>query len=821
MTARTNAVTIMTSNSAHMEENASGTTTPGVTTPMEGFSPSITTPVDGVVSPTPGRQKGRVRFNSTASDRPPRETLSTAEKDAQNSQRTLSPVRRPRPSLMRGSSYNSVLDADRLEPTAALTPAAVSALAAHQRAQEMAATMGSHSAPASRRTSFNSDATTPVDASRDLLIGPSEGSSDPEKSAEEKRHFRNSQAYDLVRLHAPNHRHAEMLPLIHVSGTETPDHSDQDAGSVTPGNPREGILAHLLKLYKVPENSHQSQGRSGYNTPLSSGTATPTRRKWYNQDKNGSMDTLATLAKASAVRNPLASFFHTDIGELTLDLQILASPGEKDGIPSSASGRPPAARPPMHKRSTSANKFMNMLGNKNRMADEARITIHVANILKRQEYIIKLCRSLMMFGAPTHRLEEYLRMTARVLETDGQFLYLPGCMIISFDDRTTHTTEVKIVRSMQGVDLGRLKDIHEIYKEVLHDVVPLDDAIERLDEINKGNPKFPAWVRVIAYGFASAFVGPFAFQARPIDMPIAFFLGSFLGFLQLVVAPRSPSYSNVFEISAALLTSFLARAFGSIRGGTLFCFSALSQSSIALILPGYLVLCAALELQSKAIVPGSIRMVYAIIYSLFLGFGITIGVTLYGAIDVNAVSQTTCQNTLNPHWNFLFVPLFAFCLTIVNQAKWKQMPVMLIIALAGYVVNFFSGLKFQAAPQISNMLGALAVGLLANLYSRIRHGVAAALMLPAIFVQVPSGLAATGSILSGLSTANQITNNVNGTAISGTTTVPVTTPADLQTIVFNVAANMIQIAVGITVGLFFAALVIWPLGKRRSGLFTF
>ena len=57
-----------------------------------------------------------------------------------------------------------------------------------------------------------------------------------------------------------------------------------------------------------------------------------------------------------------------------------------------------------------------------------------------------LCRALMLFGAPTHRLEEYLQMTARVLEIDSQFLYLPGCMIISFDDRSTHTTEVKIVR---------------------------------------------------------------------------------------------------------------------------------------------------------------------------------------------------------------------------------------------------------------------------------------------------------------------------------------------------------------------------------------
>ena len=80
-------------------------------------------------------------------------------------------------------------------------------------------------------------------------------------------------------------------------------------------------------------------------------------------------------------------------------------------------------------------------------------------------------------------------------------------------------------------------------------------------------------------------------------MPICFLLGCILGYLQLILAPKSDLYSNVFEISAAVLTSFLARAFGSIRGGNIFCFSALAQSSIALILPGYMVLCASLELQ--------------------------------------------------------------------------------------------------------------------------------------------------------------------------------------------------------------------------------
>lgn len=74
-------------------------------------------------------------------------------------------------------------------------------------------------------------------------------------------------------------------------------------------------------------------------------------------------------------------------------------------------------------------------------------------------------------------------MSARVLEIDGQFLYIPGCMIISFDDVNTHTTEVKIVRANQGVDLGKLNDIHEIYKEVTHDMIGVEEATQRLDSV--------------------------------------------------------------------------------------------------------------------------------------------------------------------------------------------------------------------------------------------------------------------------------------------------------------------------------------------------
>lgn len=415
----------------------------------------------------------------------------------------------------------------------------------------------------------------------------------------------------------------------------------------------------------------------------------------------------------------------------------------------------------------------------------------------------------------------------------------------------------------------------------VHDRRGVEEATARLLHITTSGQKFSVLFRIFLYGCAATCVGPFAFGARLIDLPVAFMLGTILGVLQLVVAPRSDLYANVFEVVAAVVTSFLARAFGSINGGNTFCFSALAQASIALILPGYIVLCASLELQSKSIVAGSVRMVYAVIYSLFLGFGITIGTTMYGLLDDNATSATTCQSSMPSHWAFFFVPGFALCLTLINQAKWKQAPVMVITACAGYFVSYWSSKRLNPGhSQISSTLGALVVGIIANLYSRLgnrfenycldifdskisprfkafrkfvfgtesRHAspssmeqgaatekpeepivararkvgysLAATIMLPAVFILVPGGLSANGSLVASLATANDITRHgLNSTLVVSSSTL-VSKSAATNSLAFIVAGSVIQIAIGITVGLFLSAIVVYPVGKRRSGLFA-
>lgn len=556
-----------------------------------------------------------------------------------------------------------------------------------------------------------------------------------------------------------------------------------------------GVLSQLMKLNNPQQQQDGGGSRSSSDTSTPgtpggtpSGAATPRkeRPKWYKRPQNMSTSTLVGGGAGTSGTS-------TPVGSESM---------------SAASKR--RSKQPDRKR---------------RLEDEIRVTIHIAEIIARQRYIMQLCKALMSTGAPTHRLEEYMQMTAKVLEVDSQYLYLPGCMIMSFDDPSTRTTEVKLVRVAQGIDLGRLASTHAVYKNVVHDIIGVEEAIGELEEIMKKKPRFNKFIVVFVYGLATATVGPFAFSARPIDMPISFINGCLLAMLQHVIAPRSVLYSNVFEVTGSVLTSFLARAFGSVPGKVvdgkmqyMFCFSAISQSSIALILPGFLVLCSSLELQSHQIAAGSIRMVYAIIYSLFLGYGITVGTTIYGLIDNNATSETQCSKIgafPNPYvQRFPFVALMVIWLNIVNQGRFKQIPPMLIIALAGYVTNYFCTETLGSNSQVANTVGAFTIGIAGNLYSRLWHGHAATAILPGIFVLVPSGLAATGSLISGLHSADEIrTNTQSGGTASGQT--------QQDTSVTNLGFGMIQVAIGITIGLFLAALVVYPYGKRRSGLFSF
>ncbi|KAG8931143.1 hypothetical protein FRC02_003167, partial [Tulasnella sp. 418] len=406
----------------------------------------------------------------------------------------------------------------------------------------------------------------------------------------------------------------------------------------------------------------------------------------------------------------------------------------------------------------------------------AAIKYHLCSVLDRQRFILKLAHALMKFGAPSHRLESQLSATARILEIDGQFVHLPSIVIASFGNEDNRASQTFFIKVNGSLELGRLHTVHNLYKQVVHDEVGVEEATKQLENLIKAKPIYGLAVRCALAALCAGLICPLAFGGSVLDMLIAACEGAILAYLQLGVASKNAMYSNVFEISIAILMSFIARALSSIPS-QIFCYSAISSAGVVLVLPGYMILCSALELASKNIVNGSVKLTFAIVYSLFLGFGLTIGSDLYYLLDPRArqaaliasapldkvvihgsfkadnTSETpifagsfTFTNSTagairadwiencyrNPDWPWYLQPFPVWSLAILVplfstfSSSWsmqplrsKQLPVMVIISCVSFAANKAANHFIFNRSDVVSAIGAFVIGILGNLYSRV------------------------------------------------------------------------------------------------------
>ncbi|PWN96370.1 DUF1212-domain-containing protein [Tilletiopsis washingtonensis] len=479
------------------------------------------------------------------------------------------------------------------------------------------------------------------------------------------------------------------------------------------------------------------------------------------------------------------------------------------------------------------------------------ITANTAHVMHRQKFILKLAKALMLFGAPSHRIESQLNATANVLEVDAQFIHFPGLVIASFGDVDKHTSETHFVKSKSDLALGPLHDVHIVYRRVVHDEIGVEEGTEELNRLLRAEACWSEWSRI---GFAAIrcwLMAPMSFGGSFIDAFVAAAFGAMLTFLQLRVTRKNAMYSNVFEISTAIMISFVARGLSTTG---LFCYQSIASSGLILVLPGYIILCGSLELASKNMIAGSVRMVYAIIYSLFLGFGIAIGSDVWFLLDpasrqsmyvplesstkvdgsfilanqtlplwtgsftfTNGTSNALNAGTINcerlPEWpwyrqpvspwfNFLFVPTFSLlsCFNLLQPMRSWDLPVMVFIACAGWTANMAANHFVFNRSDVVSAIGSFVIGILGNVYSRVFRGTAFTATAVAVLFLVPSGMAMAGGLAMTYKGSD----------------------GDLYSNGLSFALRMVQVAIGITVGLFMSALVVYSVGRKKGGaLFAF
>lgn len=137
------------------------------------------------------------------------------------------------------------------------------------------------------------------------------------------------------------------------------------------------------------------------------------------------------------------------------------------------------------------------------LEDRIRITFEIANILQKQEFLRKLVKALMLYGAPAHRLEYILKRVSYTLGVDSEYVYLPNVMFLTFFDQSTHTTETHFIRSSQSFDMHKLGEIFRLEKLISHGEVSVDEALEFIDKVADEPPFYPVWINPFIYALAS------------------------------------------------------------------------------------------------------------------------------------------------------------------------------------------------------------------------------------------------------------------------------------------------------------------------------
>ncbi|KAI1304283.1 hypothetical protein EDD11_005237 [Mortierella claussenii] len=413
--------------------------------------------------------------------------------------------------------------------------------------------------------------------------------------------------------------------------------------------------------------------------------------------------------------------------------------------------------------------------------DNRSIHRDIAEILTRQSFLIMMAKALILYGAPSHRIEETCALLAVKMDVDATFNLLPGSMTISFSDPETHTSDTRHFKCSQGMDMNKLAGVHRIALAVLKGQDTIEKANWELEQLTLEPNIFPLWLTLLGWMGSSAFVAPLAFGGGGWDMLLAGCCGLMVGVLG-IVASKIPVYGNVFEMTASILVGFIAKAFGDRV-----CFSAVALAGVVVLLPGLLLTQAIMELSSRNIVSGAVRMFYALMYAFFLGFGLTIGAELWDYITggPTTVSTTACQHPISQWWYFIVYPAVSASINIVFNAHPRQWFGMTFVTAVGLVVTLF----LKSGPQITAAIAAFAVGITGQVYGRLTGQLSYVPLLSGVLLLVPGSVGVRGIL-----------------AIIGSD------PSQGFTFVLT----MIHVSVAITLGVFCSALVCYPFWRRST-----
>jgi uncharacterized membrane protein YjjP (DUF1212 family) len=232
----------------------------------------------------------------------------------------------------------------------------------------------------------------------------------------------------------------------------------------------------------------------------------------------------------------------------------------------------------------------------------------------------------------------------------------PSATSKSWTDTTSHTHLLK-VRS--GFNMNKLSMANQLILDVLDGKCTVHQAHVELDGRIRRAPDYPRPISLIAYPMHAFALCILVFGGSFVDSTVSAFLGLVVGLLRWL-ADVAPSYAPLYEFTAAFAVSFLARGAQAVLQSAQGCTTYLTTvlSGIAMLLPGLSLTLAIMEITTRHLISGTVRLFHALFISLLLGLGMSMGSNLALFYNIQP-NDCTSPRLPSPYWAILFFPQLA------------------------------------------------------------------------------------------------------------------------------------------------------------------
>ena len=352
------------------------------------------------------------------------------------------------------------------------------------------------------------------------------------------------------------------------------------------------------------------------------------------------------------------------------------------------------------------------------------------NFSEKRRFIIRLGKALHKFGTPAYRLEAHLQNVAKDLELKACFIITPTALTFVLSEDEEHQQYNHVIRVKPGeLDLGSLARTDELVDELSTGQRSLSEAIDRLDEIaNKPNP----YNRILTFLGFGASSGAFAMLMHTSWNDV--FWSTLLGCVVCIFtfwAERSRRVTDMLEPIAAITTALMASAITLIDPSINMPLVILS--AIIAFIPGLALTLGLAELAARHLMSGTARIMDAImtLFKLYFGavLGMALGKLLWG--DVTFVAPETM-----PVWtSWLAVTTLSASLVILFKVRLKDAPWGMIAGYIAFGVSIWASTYLGIA--LGAFVGAFALGLYSNFFSRIMNLPSSIVRLLGLVVLVP------------------------------------------------------------------------------------